>query len=48
MSMIQKNECAMFKALYEEPTLQIIEFYCKDIISTSETGDENQGEWDPQ
>ena len=34
------------KAMYEEPKINIIQFSCADIITTS--GDPNQGEWDPQ
>lgn len=34
------------KAMYEEPQIDIVQFSCADIITTS--GDLNQGEWDPQ
>ena len=36
------------KINYEVPTIDIVRFSCTDIITTSENGDENQGEWDPQ
>ena len=36
------------KIAYEIPTIDIIQFYCVDVITTSGVGDENQGEWDPQ
>ena len=34
------------KTMYEEPRMDIIQFSCADIITTS--GDPDQGEWDPQ
>jgi len=37
---------ATAKSIYTEPTLETINFSALDIISTS--GDENEGEWDPQ
>lgn len=37
-----------FKTMYEEPRIDIVQFSCADIITTSGIGDENQGEWDPQ
>ena len=36
------------KANYEIPTMNLIRFSCADMITASENGDENQGEWDPQ
>ena len=40
------NETYGSKAKYENPHINIITISCVDIITTS--GDENQGEWDPQ
>ena len=36
------------KINYEAPSIDIVRFFCTDIIITSGCGDENQGEWDPQ
>ena len=36
------------KTNYAVPTIEIIQFSCADIITTSGNGDPNQGEWDPQ
>lgn len=36
------------KINYEVPTIDNINFSYADIITTSVSGDENQGEWDPQ
>ena len=36
------------KTNYEVPKIDIIQFSCADIITTSGNGDENQGEWDTQ
>ena len=36
------------KAIYCAPQIDVIRFSFADIIATSENGDENQGEWDPQ
>ena len=36
------------KTVYEDPKIDLIPLSCADIITTSVTGDKNQGEWDPQ
>jgi len=36
------------KSNYAPPQIDIIRFSFLDIITASENGDENQGEWDPQ
>ena len=36
------------KTVYEEPSVDIILFSFRDIVSTSGPIDGNQGEWDPQ
>ena len=41
-----KNE--LLKSVYEEPSVDIIKFSFRDIVSTSGPTDPNQGEWDPQ
>ena len=38
----------LLKTVYEEPSVDIIKFSFRDIVSTSGPWDENQGEWDPQ
>ena len=43
--MTQKNITSA-KSIYTEPCMETITFSALDIISTS--GDENEGEWDPQ
>ena len=46
MNILQQN--ALSKPRYEVPKIEMVQFFCVDIITTSGMGDENQGEWDPQ
>ena len=48
MSENQTTLCREAKAAYIAPCLDIIQLCKVDIITTSNLGDENQGEWDPQ
>lgn len=44
MKQVEKN--IVSKIGYESPQINIVQFSCDDIITTS--GDKNQGEWDSQ
>ena len=46
MNLTTMKTIAHSKTMYEEPKMDIIQFFCADIITTS--GDPDQGEWDPQ
>ena len=46
MNQIHPQQCVVFKTMYKEPQIDIIQFSCADIVTAS--GDQNQGEWDPQ
>lgn len=48
MKQTKSQQHIVSKTMYEEPQIDIIQFFCADIITTSGLGDENQGEWDPQ
>ena len=48
MKQTKSQQYIVSKTMYEEPKIDIIQFSCVDIITTSINGDENQGEWDPQ
>jgi hypothetical protein len=48
MKQTKSQQYIVSKTMYEEPKIDIIQFSCVDIITTSVNGDENQGEWDPQ
>ena len=43
--LIQKTSS---KSKYEEPKMAIIPVLQEDIVTVSDFGDQNQGEWDPQ
>lgn len=36
------------KERYETPQMEVVLLAGTDVITTSESGDDNQGEWDPQ
>lgn len=48
MKQTKNHQHIIHKVMYEEPQIDIIQFSCADIITTSGNGDEDQGEWDPQ
>ena len=48
MEQTKRQQYIVFKTMYDEPQIDIIQFSCADIITASGLGDENQGEWDPQ
>lgn len=46
MQKTKSYQYTVSKTVYEKPKIDLIQFSCEDIITTS--GDPNQGEWDPQ
>ena len=48
MKQMKPRKKELLKTVYEEPSVDIIKFSFRDIVSTSGPWDENQGEWDPQ
>ena len=48
MKQMKSHQYIVPKTMYEAPRLDIIQFSCADIITTSGNLDDNQGEWDPQ
>ena len=48
MKQTKSHQYIVPKTMYDAPRIDIIRFSCADIITTSGSGDKNQGEWDPQ
>lgn len=48
MKQMKSHQRTIPQTMYEEPKIDIIQFSCADIITTSGNLDDNQGEWDPQ
>ena len=48
MKQMKSHQSIVSKTMYEKPKIDIIQFSCADIITTSGNFDNNQGEWDPQ
>lgn len=45
---MKQANSTILKAIYQEPQIDVIQFFGADVITTSGNRDENQGDWDPQ